>query len=180
MKKKITLLDLSASGFDPDWFKLMEDTWVVEVVSSEASSTITAGMCVIPDYTATDAAVGSGGFVATRKEAADLYAALRKVKILPTGTATGVKIAGVALMTIAAGGSGLIVVKGICPKIQLSSTAGVSAGDPWIGDGLAAGDAEKFVVGTHTSGLSPSGTVLTSASSSTFFAGTVERAVFDC
>lgn len=178
MKKKITLLDLSASGFDPDWFKLMEDTWVVEVVSSEASSTITAGMCVIPDYSATDAAVDT--FVQTRTEAAALYAATRKVKILPTGTATGVKIAGVALMTIAAGGTGLIVVKGIAPKIQLSSTAGIAAGDPWTGDGLAAGDAEKFVVGTHTAGLSYAGTALTSCSASGFFAGTVERAIFDC
>lgn len=177
MPKIVKVSQLDPAKVPVFWLELLADSKLCEVVSSESSTTISAGDCVIPDYTATDAAAAT--YVSTQAEAAAMFGAVAKVKQLPTGTATGTQIAGVALQDIAAGARGFIVVKGFCPKVKITD-ADVAAGDPLIGDGETGGEAEKYVVGTHTTSFGPFGVALTSDTTNDgFVAALISRSLFD-
>lgn len=146
------------------------------MTSSETATTIAAGDAVVPDFTATDAAAST--FISTRAEAVAMAIALQKCKQLATGVTTGVEIGGVALESIAPGATGKVVVRGFCPKVHISD-ANVAAGDPLIGDGEAAGEVEKYVIGTHTTGFGPFGFALTSDSTDDgFVCAWIERSLF--
>ncbi len=136
-----------------------------ELVSSESSTTIAYGDCVVPDLTLTDAAAST--FIQTDAEALAMAAALGKCKQLATGVTTGVPIWGVALQSITAGSAGKIVTAGFCPKVKISD-ANVAAGASLVGDGEEAGECEVYASATHTA-AAPFGFALTSDSTNDGF-----------